>query len=348
MRITGVWMVMALAGAAALEAAEASGTLIVLNKTDGTASLLDLASGKTRAILSTEPGPHEVGVSHDGRLAVVTEYGSGQAPGSSLSVIDVARAEVLQRVALGDYRRPHGIAWSADGASVYVTAEESKSLLEIDPQSWKVRRAIPTEQEISHMVALARDGRRAFVANIGSGTMTAIELAGGRILKQVPTGAGAEGIAVSPDGSEVWVTNRAADTVTVVDAASLEVQATLPCPSFPIRIKFTPGGDRALVSCARSGEVAVFDARGRELLKRIKLELAAVPETTRRIFGDRFGASPVPVGILILPGGDRALVASTNADAVSVLDLQTSQVVDVWAAGKEPDGLGFSPIAAAP
>jgi DNA-binding beta-propeller fold protein YncE len=52
----------------------------------------------------------------------------------------------------------------------------------------------------------------------------------------------------------------------------------------------------------------------------------------------------VPVGILVAPSGRRAFIASTNADAISVLDLEQGQVVDVWQAGKEPDGLGYSPL----
>ncbi|HEX9639112.1 MAG TPA: cytochrome D1 domain-containing protein [Acidobacteriota bacterium] len=323
-----------------------SGTLIVLNKSDHTASLLDSASGALRATLPTAPGPHEVDVSPDGKLAVVTGYGAQGAAGNSLTVIDVAAAKVLRSVDLGEYTRPHGIQWAPSGAALYVTAEGKHALIELDPASWKIRRALPTGQEVSHMVALAPKAGRAFVANIGSGSVTAFDLESGELLKQIETGAGAEGIAATPDGAEIWVTNREADTVSVIDPATLEVRATLPAASFPIRVKLTPAGDRALVSCARSGEVVVFDTAARSELKRIKLELAALDQTKQRIFGDRFGSSPVPVGILIEPSGRRAFVASTNADAVSVLDLEQGKVVDVWQVGKEPDGLGYSPLSA--
>jgi YVTN family beta-propeller protein len=334
---------LALLGAAATAGLAQPGTLIVLNKSDHTASLLDAGSGAARATLPTAPGPHEVGVSPDGRLAVVTGYG-GQSSGNRLTVIDIPAAKVLSTVELKGYSRPHGIIWAPGGGAVYVTAEDQRALLELDPESWTVRRALSTEQDVSHMVDLLPDGRRAFVANIGSGSVTVFDLDPAQRLGSIETGAGAEGIAVRPSGAEVWVTNRAADTVTVLDPVSLSVQATLPCASFPIRIKFTPDGARAVVSAARSGEVVVFDAARRQEIRRIKLELKALDAAKQRLFGERFGRSPVPVGILVDPSGARAFVASTNADAISVLDLDAGQVVDVWQAGAEPDGLGYSPL----
>ena len=46
-------------------------TLVVLNKSEHTASLIDPASGKTLAKLPVGRGPHEVIVSPDGRLGVL-------------------------------------------------------------------------------------------------------------------------------------------------------------------------------------------------------------------------------------------------------------------------------------
>src|SRR4051794_3204928 len=68
----------------AREATGPSGTLVVANMEDSTASIIDLASGYTRATLPTGRWPHEVAVSDDGRFAVVTNYGRREAPGTTL------------------------------------------------------------------------------------------------------------------------------------------------------------------------------------------------------------------------------------------------------------------------
>lgn len=192
------------------------------------------------------------------------------------------------------------------------------------------------------MVAVTPDGARAFVANIGSGTVTAIDLAGGTKLGDVATGEGAEGIAVSPDGKRVWVTNRAADTVSVVDTQSLEVVRTVEPGSFPIRAEVTPDGLRVLVSNARSGTISVLDAESGAVARTIEMAVTAKDGEGRLL---EFGAeSPVPIGIEIAPDGKRAWVAAANADVVVVLDLERWQAAGTLAAGREPDGMGYSPL----
>lgn len=322
-----------------------SGTLLVLNKSDNNLSLIDLASKKSVATIPTGAGPHEVAVSPNGKIAVVANYGTQQAPGSSLTVIDVPEKKQLKTIDLGDYRRPHGITWLR-GNEIVVTAEGNKALLIVDIQSGKVAAAITTDQNVSHMVVLARRSNKAFVANIGSGSVTVIDLKERKKITDLQTGAGAEGIDISPDEKEVWVTNRAANTVSVIDVNTLKILATLESKDFPIRAKFAPGGKHVLVSNARSGDVAIFDAATKKEVRRVPMQLKPVEGSTasQRIFGSQFGQSPVPVGILVAPKLSHAFVANTNADIVTMINLKTWQVADRLTAGKEPDGLGYSPL----
>lgn len=324
-------------------AAADSGTLLVLNKSDNTVSLIDLASKKAVATIPTGVGPHEVAVSPDGKIAVITNYGTGQQPGSTLTVIDVPAKNPLKTIDLGEYRRPHGIIWLKD-SQVAVTAEGSKALLIVDVSTGKVLSAVPTDQNVSHMVVVSLKRHRAFVANIGSGSVTVIDLGGKKKIADIQTGAGAEGIDISPDEKEVWVTNRAANTVSVIDVLSLKVRTTLESKDFPIRVKFAPGGKFVLVSNARSGDVAVFDAATKKEIRRIPMQVKAneASSAASRIFSSQFGQSPVPVGILVAPRVGHAFVANTNADIVTMIDLKTWQIVDRLTAGKEPDGLGYS------
>jgi YVTN family beta-propeller protein len=323
-------------------AAADSGTLLVLNKSDNSVSLIDLASKKAVATLPTGVGPHEVAVSTDGKIAVIANYGTGPQPGSTLTVIDVPGKKPLKTIDLGEYRRPHGITWLGQG-QVAVTVEGSQALLTVDVSTGKVVSAVPTDQNVSHMVVVSPKHNRAFVANIGSGSVTVIDLNGKKKISDIQTGAGAEGIDISPNENEVWVTNRAANTVSVIDVPTLKVTTTLESKDFPIRVKFAPGGKLVLVSNARSGDIAVFDAATKKEVRRIPMQVKAneASSAATRIF-TQFGQSPVPVGILVAPRVGHAFVANTNADIVTMIDLKTWQVVDRLTAGKEPDGLGYS------
>lgn len=315
--------------------------LLVANKSANTVDLVDPETGKSMATLETGFRPHEIVSSPDGSIAVITNYGDRERAGSSLTVVDVTGMKVARTISLGDHTRPHGLAW-LDGTRIVVTTEGSAHVVVVDVETGMVVSEVETGQRISHMIAVSKDGTRGFVANIGSGNVTAVDLEKGTKLGDIETGEGAEGIATSPDGSEVWVGNREADTLSIIDPKTLKVVAEVPCAGFPIRVAFTPDGKRALVSAAKSGEVVVFDARSRKELVRRKLDLSTVDGAAERLFGTRFGESPVPVGLVVAPDGKRAFVAATQADVVVVVDPATLDVVDLIKAGEEPDGMAWA------
>jgi YVTN family beta-propeller protein len=316
------------------------GRLLVVNKGESTLSVVDVRGGSEITRIPTGYAPHEVAVSPDGRLAVVTNYGTGERPGNTLTVVDLATLAVAGTIDLGEQTRPHGIAWHPDGRRVAVTTEGNGTLTIVDVAQRRVEAAIPTGARVSHEVAITPDGQRAFVANIGSGSVTVIDLPSASVIRSIPTGVGAEGVAVSPDGSEVWVSNRGENTVTVLDARTLEVLATVPSEDFPIRVVFNRDGSLALVTNARSAELRVFDAPGR-------VQRAAVPIRAPVVEGGdqviAFEGSAVPIGVLADPDGRHVYVAAASADVVAVVDLETRDVVRIIGVGREPDGLAWAP-----
>ncbi len=345
--VRGVHRARCLVGRASLAAvvlatAGRADTLVVANKSDATASLIDLETGKVVATLPTGKGPHEVAVSPDGRRALVTNYGTGELPGRSLTLLEIATPRVARTIELAAGSRPHGVDWLDDGRAL-VTAEGHSALLVVDVEGGQVTAEIATGQDTSHMVVASADGSRAYVANIGSGSVSVIDLDERRLLANVPTGAEAEGIDLAADGTQLWVTNREADRVTVLDTATLATLAELPSASFPIRGRATAAG-AVLVTNARSAEIAVFDAAA--LRETHRFTAGVVPaDPSGRLFGGRFGASPVPIGVVVDAAAERAWVAHANADVIAELDLATLEVTRQLTAGREPDGMAWSPIA---
>ena len=320
------------AASIALAGAASAQTLIVLNKSDHEAALVNPATFVVTARLATGKGPHEVAVSADGRMAYVSNYGSygvfrpgeqRQQPGETITVLDLKARKVAATWKLGEFKRPHGIVVSRDGKRLWVTAEENKAVLEIETSSGKVVKSWKTEQETSHMVEPTRDEKKLFVTNIRSGSVTVIDRTTDEV-KTIVTAAGTEGIAISPDGKEVWVTNRGANTISVIDVATDTVKETFESGGkMPIRVKFTPDGKEALVSNAQSNMVSVFDAKTRALVAKIEVGV-------------------VPVGIQMTPDGKRAFVANTNANKISVIDIAARKVVQTFETGQEPDGMAWA------
>ncbi len=313
------------------------GLLMVLNKTAARATVVEPDTGAVVARIDVGAGPHEAACSPDGRHVVVADYGE-RTPGHTLTVIDAASLRVVRTIDLAPYHRPHGLAFLDDGR-LLVTAETEKKLLVVQPLSGVVERAIDTGQQVSHMVVVPPGSRRAWVANIGSGSASVLDVDAGTLEGVVATGAGAEGIAAHPTRSEVWVTNRAADTVSVVDAATREVLAQIPCTGFPIRVAFTLDGAKALVSCATAHELAVFDVESRSLERRHSMLGPQGPGSPS------LNDQPAPVGVLVSPVGDVAFVANTGSARIAVIDLRAGRVVRWIDAGPHPDGMAWIPTA---
>src|SRR6187549_1809177 len=78
--------------------AQGSARLLVLNKEDATFVVVDPAAGKVLATVPVGQGPHELVVSTDGKYAFAANYGTGPAPGSTISMIDVAAAKEVRRI----------------------------------------------------------------------------------------------------------------------------------------------------------------------------------------------------------------------------------------------------------
>ncbi len=305
-------------------------TLLVVNKSEDTVAFVDVATGEVLGKVPTGPNPHEVAVTPDGMWAYVSNYGSGRPAGSRswLTVVDVEAMRAVREIELkdpagGEYlSAPHGIMVTSDGSALWVTAEGSQAVVRIRLPGEEVAGVYRTGQRTSHQVVPLPDGSKAYVANIGSGSVSVVDVGSGEV-RTIPAQAGTEGIDVSPDGRWVWASNRGAGTVSIIDTRTDRVVETLEAGSVPIRVRFTPDGEHVLVSNAGDDEVGVYDAGERTLLRTIPVGAA-------------------PIGLLVLPDGSRAYVANTESDRVSVIDLKEWVVVGTIAPGKEPDGLAIA------
>lgn len=178
------------------------------------------------------------------------------------------------------------------------------------------------------MVVAARDGRRAFTANIRSGTMTALDLDSGDP-RSLPVSTQTEAIGVSPDGAQVWVGSNDQGTVTAVSTAEWRVIDTLDVGGQPYRIVFSPDGRRVLVTTPGSDEVRLFDAETRRELGRLKTPASS-------------GAAGQPFGAAWSPDGKRAYITLRGAAQVVVLDAEKLGVLRYLGTGAGPDGIAFA------
>lgn len=299
-----------------------SGTLVITNKAPSTATIIDVASGRILATLPTGNGPHEVVLSSDGGTAVVTDY-SGQ-PGKTLTVIDVAARRVVRTIDLGEYRRPHGIVYLPGDSLVAVTSEASGHVVVVSIADGAVRRAVPTRQDGSHMVGVAADGRTAFTGNMGSNTVSELNLATGEFVRRWDVPATPEAINVTPGGDEVWVGSNGTGKVSVLDPVSGRVTTAAEGFGWPYRVLFSPDAKTVLLPDLRGEDLRFLD------------------RATRREIGRLSFPGGGPQGITITPDGRYALESLSRQAKVVIIDMATRSVVRYLDAGDTPDGIAYT------
>jgi DNA-binding beta-propeller fold protein YncE len=186
---------------------------------------------------------------------------------------------------------PAGLALSADGARLYVCANLSNRLHELDAQSGAVLRTFDVGVAPFDVVLA---GERAFVSNQGGrrpgagdltghagrgmevrvdpvrdvaceGSVSVIDLAGGQLLRETRVGLHASDLAVSPDGRWIVCANAASDTVSVLDRDGNVVETLWArskpgdlLQASPNALCFAHDGERLYVANGTMNAIAVF------------------------------------------------------------------------------------------
>ena len=320
---------LAATSALAAQVPDRPGTLIVTNKAPATATFIDVASGRVLATLPTGHGPHEIVLSRDGATAVISDYGTGPRPGQTLTVLDVAARRVARTIDLGEYRRPHGLAWLPGDSLVAVTVEASRAVLLVHVARGEVVRAVPTGQSGSHMVAVTADGATAWTGDIGSNTVTELDLLTGQAIRHVDVPAQPEAINVTPDGSEVWMGSNGTGRVSVLDAYTGAVTTAAEGFTWPYRVWFTPDAETVLLPDYTGDAVRFVARRSRRELRRLTFPQEG------------------PQGIVVSPDGRTAFVSLSREARVVVIDVASRTVLGHVSAGETPDGVVFRPATSA-
>lgn len=310
--------------------AQLKGTLVVVNKADNAVSLINIESGKTKAIIPVEYGPHEAAVSPSGKLAAISNYGDQTVTGSCISIINISTQTKTKTIQLGEYTRPHGIEFINE-EELIATCESKKVLLRIHISKETVEEIAGTAQSGSHMVAYSKTDNKAYITNVLSGTVSVIDIANRSLTKVILMKPGVEGLDISPDGKELWVANRNDSSVTVINTASFETIAVLKAHQLPFRVKFSPDNTFVAVSNAATGNISMFDVKTKVIKSDVDTRLQK-------------DTPPFPVGIASHTQSEFFFACLAGYDMAAAISTKTFKVIKTYATGKSPDGIYYSSV----
>ena len=304
-------------------AAQRTGNLLVANQEAANASLIDLRTDSMRFI-AVGVGPHEAMISPSGRTGVVTIYGQRPA-GNELAVIDIVSGKVTRTISLGQYTRPHGVVFiPGSEGRVVVTSESTGNVVIVNLETGTIESVIPTEAQGSHMAAITADGKRVWTSNVGSGSVSEIDLVEKKFVRAIPVAPRVEGIAVTPDGSLVFAGSNTDGTVSIIDTGTGTIVGTLKGFKLPYRLAASADGRTAIVCDPEGGAISAIDVATRAVAW--KLDGLASPR-----------------GVYIAPDGKTAFVTLADDPSVGLVDMATHTLVRTIPVGPSPDGVGYGP-----
>jgi YVTN family beta-propeller protein len=285
--------------------------------------------------------PHHVSLSPDRSFLVVADPGMDFSRGhnhadgglgmdmqGALLKLDARSGQALAGTLLA--RMNHNGAISADGREVWTTAMtnpgqalvlDAHTLLPLAEPITLTDQGAP--QDGATEVTFSPDGRRAFVANGLSGTLSVLDVASRQLTSTLRVGRDPVGAWPGADGL-MYADNELGQTVSVVDPGG----AGEPRVLRSIDLGFTPGMAAATpegqlwVSDSTNGQVVVYPPGG-------AVPLAAVPTGA--------GAH----GLAFSPSHRLLFVTNQWEDTLSVVDVQARQVIQRLPTGRAPNGLVY-------
>ena len=303
--------------------------LLAANKAEHTLGLIDPKAG--RQIATIDVGGvtgHEVIGSRDGRSAYVPIYGNSGVglpgtDGDNLVVIDLEARKITGNVKFGKGVRPHCPLIGPKDGMLYVTTELDQSITVIDPKTLKIAGKIPTTQPESHMLAITRDGRRGYTANVGPGTISVLDLESRKTLKVIPVAPRIQRIALSKDDRMAFTADQTKPRLAVIDTASNQVKTWIELPHAGYGAAPTPDGRFLVVPLREGNQVAVVDLGTMKVVHTIDVPSA-------------------PQEILVSPDGAAAYVSCDASRKVAVIRTSDWKVEKLIDAGAGVDGLAWA------
>ncbi len=197
-------------------------------------------------------------------------------------------------------------------------------------------------------IAALPNGKLLYVSESGTGHISTIETASGKVLVRTKVPPGPGRMVVTPDGVFLIVLNVSSGDLTVIATYNQRVVGTVKVGSMPSSIALAGEGRTAYVSCKNANYVAVVDVTNRRVTGAIKTGSSptgiALTADGSRVFVasardnmitaydtktlTQNGEARLPLDvefpgtICLLPGGKRLVVTSQQTDAIGIMDVE--------------------------
>ncbi len=264
----------------------------------------------------------------DGRIAYAPIYGNSGVgkqgtDGQTLVVMDIVARKVIGTLDFGHAVRPHCAAFGPLNGLLYVTTELDNSISIIDPQALRVVGTIPTGQADSHMLAITRDGRRGYTANVGPGTVSVLDLEARKTIAIIAISKPTQRISLSVDDRWAFTADQSKPRLAVIDTSTNKLKTWISLPASGYGTAATPDGRWLVVAMPHANKVAVVDLATMKVAHTVEVPAA-------------------PQEILVRPDGKIAYASCDSSHKIAAIRTSDWTIERLIDAGKGADGLAWA------
>ncbi len=160
------------------------------------------------------------------------------------------------------------------------------------------------------MLAVSEDGQLMATANRDNGSVSLVDLAARKTLREIPVGHHPESVTFLGPSHRLAVTVYGDDVVKILDADTGELQTTFEVADEPYGLAATSDGKKLYVTCEYPGQVCEYDV-----------------ESGR---SRTFAAGAMPRGIALAEVQQRLYVTEYLTCNVLAISTETGEIVDRW------------------
>jgi YVTN family beta-propeller protein len=183
-----------------------------------------------------------------------------------------------------DYYSPINVAERR--GTLYVVAQDRNLLIEIDPESRKIKAEIKTGDH-PHSIVFNSEGKRAYVSNQWSDNVSVIDLPNHKVIDTIKTGGGPAGLSLSKDGKILYVVNSYTSDISVISVNNFTEINRVSAGNNPTGSGLSHDG-RLFITSRRANissygdtlksEITILNDNSRKIAKRINVESAYMME----------------------------------------------------------------------
>lgn len=247
-------------------------SLLVANAVGNTITLVDPRTGQIQRTMTDIIDPYQLRFSPDMKWFVTAA--------NRLNHIDIYRVTrpaaggfelaLAKRIPTG--KTPSHVIIDTKSTVVYGSIQDDDQITSIDLATQTTRWTVPSGKMPAD-VFLSADDKTLFVGLTGDAFVEAYDVSVNppKLVKRIPTGAGAHAFRAWGDKRHVLVSNRVANTISRIDTQTLTVVDNYPAPSGPDCMDLSPDRKFIYVASRWAGKLTVIDTEQKKVVRQVNV-----------------------------------------------------------------------------